>query len=234
MVRFAVCDDEKVHIDIICGLLDKVMKKPGLEYAVFKYPTATGLVNAKENYDILFLDIRLDAGTDGIKIGRQISESRSPAPIIILVTSQNDRVFDGYHTKAHRYLMKPIQYEVFMEAVMSAIAELNNSTKRLEVRQNQTTYFIPIQTVEFIEGFKKRKIIHAGGSEYYTYENWEDILPKLPAKQFFQIHQSFCVNLERVFSTNQTEITLNSGKKILMARSKKKEFAAALNSYLEG
>lgn len=234
MIKFAVCDDEKIHIDIICGLLDEVMKKSGLAYAVFKYSTATGLVNTKENYDILFLDIKLDAGTDGIKLGQRINESRSPAPIIILVTSQNDKVFDGYHTKAHRYLMKPIRYEMFIEAVMSAIAELNNSAKRLEVRQNQTTYFIPIQTIEYIEGIKKRKIIHAQGSEYYIYENWEDILPKLPSNQFFQIHQSFCINFEMVSSMNRTEITLNSGKTILMARSKKKEFATALNSYLEG
>ncbi|MDE7249552.1 MAG: response regulator, partial [Lachnospiraceae bacterium] len=68
-MNIAICDDEKAIREQINELIEK--EKPGICPKL--YETGDSLLAAKEQFDIVFLDIQMD-GTDGIETAKKLRE----------------------------------------------------------------------------------------------------------------------------------------------------------------
>lgn len=113
MLRLALCDD---HPEDLCALQKLVeayqRARPGLELALYPYPSASGVLDAGVDFDVFLLDI-LMPGLDGIKLGREL-RSRCPAAPILYLTSSRDFAVEAFHADALSYLVKPpAQAELF-------------------------------------------------------------------------------------------------------------------------
>ena len=66
--------------------------------------------------DLLFLDIQMPE-LNGLEFSRMVSENTR----IVFTTAFNQYAIDGYRVNALDYLLKPISYADFMEAVNKAV-----------------------------------------------------------------------------------------------------------------
>jgi len=230
MIAFGICDDERVYADIIATKIKDVMNGQHIEYTVKKFLSATEFLTRTEKIDILFLDIKLDDGADGIEIGKEL-RNRDDSPLLILVSSHSTFVFDGYETDALRFVRKPIQDDDIYFAIEKALAEMQNSQERLKISYKQAIHYIPVQSIYYIDRYLRRRRIHAVDGEYTTNEKWSDIIAQLPSYQFVEVQRSYCVNLRKIREVRNNKVTLTNGVEISISRDKKVSFDKALYKF---
>lgn len=120
LLRIAVCDDEAIHRLIIRDKLDAYAISNDIDYELDEFTNSKELMKMENIYDILFLDVQLEDGMNGIEVGKRLLQKGIDATIII-TTSFEQYASEGYHLKAHRYLIKPIQQSNFNEAIVSCM-----------------------------------------------------------------------------------------------------------------
>lgn len=113
-LRCAIVDDEPLAL----GLLESYIKKtPFLELSG-SYSSAIQAMKYLPDHpvDVLFLDIQMPE-LNGLEFSRMVSEDTR----IIFTTAFDQYALDGYRVNALDYLLKPISYSDFMEAINKAV-----------------------------------------------------------------------------------------------------------------
>lgn len=92
--------------------------------------------------DVLFLDIQMPE-LNGLEFSRMVSEDTR----IIFTTAFDQYALDGYRVNALDYLLKPISYSDFMEAINKAAKwfelqqkQINKARKEIQTRTKKTIY----------------------------------------------------------------------------------------------
>ncbi len=119
MPTIMLCDDEPNIITQTKELIIQYSVERNREYEILCCTSARELMEAPFNYDILFLDIMLGSGIDGINIGKQLRDAGNKA-LFCIVTSYKDRAIDGYEATVFRYLLKPLKSKALYQMLDAA------------------------------------------------------------------------------------------------------------------
>jgi two-component system response regulator len=90
-----------------------------LDYLFGSHPDAEGLVSCPETLKVVLLDLKLPK-IDGLSVLRAIrSNPRTKMlPVVILTSSREESdVVETYHLGANSYIVKPVDFDKFSEAV---------------------------------------------------------------------------------------------------------------------
>ncbi len=119
MLRMAVCDKEEET----CSLI-KALAEESIGCKVWTFHSDTELLESKEKYDILLLDIGNGEPT-GIETARKIR--RCYDPILIFIAEGKKHVLDVFDVEAFHYLLKPIDEEKLKEVLKKSGKPLQTS-----------------------------------------------------------------------------------------------------------
>ena len=113
-LRCAIVDDEPLAL----GLLESYVKKTPLLELNGAYSSAIqAMKNLPENpVNLIFLDIQMPE-LNGLEFSRMIPQDTR----IIFTTAFEQYALDGYKVNALDYLLKPVSYSDFMQAVNKAV-----------------------------------------------------------------------------------------------------------------
>lgn len=113
-LKCAVVDDEPLALGLIASY---VKKTPTLQLCGTYASAVEAMDGLAENpVDLLFLDIQMPE-LNGLKFSRMVPETTR----IIFTTAFGQYALDGYRVNALDYLLKPISYADFAEAVGKAM-----------------------------------------------------------------------------------------------------------------
>ncbi len=85
-----------------------------------------GRYKGTESYEmpkVVLLDLKLPK-LDGLEVLRQLraDERTRPVPVVVLTSSREDRdVVEAYQLGANSYIVKPVDYEKFLEVVSNMV-----------------------------------------------------------------------------------------------------------------
>ncbi len=233
MLKIAICDDEVTAQEQTRRILVGFGIKHNQELDIISFSTGEELLNAPFNYDILFLDIRLEAGYDGIHIGQQLRE-RNNSAIFILSTMVKDRHRDGYKAGVHRYLEKPFKQDEFEEAMLSAVRTLYHAPQKIDIHFKTETRLINIEDIIYIESYNRKRYVYLKDETLATLETIDSFEKRLPKGLFYHPQKSFLVNLGHVMKSNRTELTMEDGRIIPFVKGTYDQFNRSLMKYLGG
>lgn len=113
-LRCALVDDEPLAL----SLLESYVRKTDSLELCGSYSSAILAMKNLPNHpvDLLFLDIQMPE-LNGLEFSRMVPESTR----IIFTTAFEQYAIDGYRVNALDYLLKPISYSDFIEAINKAI-----------------------------------------------------------------------------------------------------------------
>ena len=113
-LKCAIIDDEPLAL----GLLESYVKKTASLELCGLYSSAIEAMKTLPDHpvDLLFLDIQMPE-LNGLEFSRMIPETTR----IIFTTAFGQYALDGYRVNALDYLLKPISFADFTEAVNKAI-----------------------------------------------------------------------------------------------------------------
>jgi two-component system LytT family response regulator len=188
-------------------------------------PALTG----KNPPDLLFLDIDMP-GISGLELARLIS----PETSIIFVTAFREFGVEAFELSAADYLLKPISYARFYNAVQKVKGEHLGNVKE------QGFFFVKGDVKEKFIKIATSKIIYIAAAMNYvevvmtdetvmTYLTLTELLDKLPDADFCQIHRSFVINRNYLKAIEKTDVKMDNAKLIPIGPSYQKQFLAWLD-----
>ncbi|WP_411768738.1 LytR/AlgR family response regulator transcription factor [Winogradskyella sp. A3E31] len=150
-------------------------------------------IKEKKNVDLIFLDINMpkESGLDFYK--RLVNP-----PQVIFTTAYPQYALQGFDLNATDYLLKPIAYHRFLEAVEKALSKVSREQKDFIIlKENKTLYKVKLDNISYIEAFGDYVKVHYDNKILTVHSTFSKFLENLPPN-FLRVHKSFCINLNRM------------------------------------
>ncbi|MCI8326295.1 MAG: response regulator, partial [Lachnospiraceae bacterium] len=135
LFSIAVCDDVVLECADLAKRVENILEKKRVPALYRQFYTGKDLLNAKETFDIIFLDIRMPE-ISGMDLAKLLREKMS-GNLLIFVTSFQEYVFEAYEVEAFRYLVKPIAQKKLDQVLEQAIEKLNSEKEDFLVVSSQ-------------------------------------------------------------------------------------------------
>ena len=203
MINCLIVDDEQHAIDI---LVHYVSQTPYLHLAA----TTTNPIEAlqivnTQKIDLIFLDIQMPelSGIDFIKA----IQSRAD---VILTTAYSEFALESYELNVVDYLLKPVRFPRFLQAVQKAVNENAETEQTAETAVIEDDYIfvkteskgkllkITLNEIDYIEGMKNYVAIYSNGKKTLVYTSMKELEERLPHKSFLRVHKSFIIPIAKI------------------------------------
>jgi DNA-binding LytR/AlgR family response regulator len=154
---------------------------------------------------------------------------------VILTTAYSEFAIEGFDLDVVDYLLKPIRFPRFLNAVQKAVKEINEHTADTDTRDEDNYIFVKTESkgkllkinlddIDYIEGMKNYVAIYCAGQKTLVYTNLKDLVNHLPARQFLRVHKSFIIPINRITGIEGNRILLkNVTAEVLIGESYKDE-----------
>ncbi len=208
-LRCIVADDEPLACRLISSYVERT-ESLTLSGAFTSAPQALEAIR-KEKPDLAFLDIQMP-GMTGIEIARQLpSETR-----VVFTTAYPDYALEGFRVNALHYLLKPVSYTEFQEAVKraSSINTPQAQSGYISVKSEYRLVRIPIDDILYIEGLKDYIKIYIDGQSrpVITLMSMKAAEAALPQDKFMRVHRSYIANTDRIRIYEQGRIVYGNSR----------------------
>lgn len=209
-LRCAIVDDEPLAL----GLLESYAKKTPLLELDGCYANAIQAMKALPEHpvDLLFLDIQMPE-LNGLEFSRIVPEKTR----IVFTTAFDQYAIDGYRVNALDYLLKPISYTDFLQAVNKAVQwfdirqkadaaalatgqTADSSSDYIYVKSDYKLIQIALNDILYIEGLKDYIKIHLENEArpVLSLVSMKSMEERLPASRFIRVHRSFIVQKQKI------------------------------------
>lgn len=181
--------------------------------------------------DILFVDVKLDHGANGIELIHRLIPAAAPVQVIY-VSAYLEYAPAAYHTRHTWFLSKPVDPAELDAALTRAVAALDaERSEPLLVHQGSALVRIAPHQVRYVESDRRKVRIHERDRVIETYARISDLEARLP-KQFARCHKSFLVNLAFVSELHGRELILASGERLPVSQRCRKSLADRLVAFI--
>mgnify|MGYP000501219019 CR=1 FL=1 len=221
-IRCVIVDDEPMAREILASF---VAKTPNLELIKScKNASEAILLMQEEEIDLFFLDINMPEIT-GLSLAKIINKKSK----IIFTTAYRDYAVDGFNLNVVDYLLKPIPFDRFLQAVQKVITskvqlksttEKENSKDFMFVRADRKMIKINFNEIQYLESLGDYLKIFTKKNTIVTRETMSNLATSLPPEKFMRTHRSFMVSITKITSYTNEFIEVNN-KAIPISRSYK-------------
>jgi two-component system, LytTR family, response regulator len=201
MINCIAVDDEPLALELMETYISQV---PGLELL----ETFTDAISAwgfiqKNPVDLIFLDIQMPDIT-GIQLAKSLNRRK---PMVIFTTAYSKYAVEGFNVDAIDYLLKPFDFNRFMESVNKAkdYKKLNEASiapsddSAIFVKSDYQNIRISTREIQYIEGFDDYIRIHLdSGKSVFTLMSLKSVMEKLPEEDFLRVHRSYIVPIHKI------------------------------------
>lgn len=206
-MRIAICDDEKIALDQTHNIVKRVFDDMHLKYFIDVYTDPEELLQNKNQYDVVFLDIELkNADKNGVWAAKVIKRY-SPDSVIIFTTNHEEYIDEVIEKYAFRYWSKPIDAYRLKKSIIPILERMQ--TIKVEIYESKRELELPIRNILYITPENKHCKIVTISDAYVVTEAYKDIKGRFPTRNFCECHGSYCVNLNYVEKYTKTDVYLS-------------------------
>lgn len=224
-----IVDDEKPARDLLTEYINKVPELNLVGICANAMEAQMKLVG--QDIDLLFLDIQMPHIS-----GMDLLRSLHHPPLIILTTAYSDYAVEAFQYEVVDYLLKPIVFERFFQAIGKTRRRLNTTTTPLIspssptppedfifIKADQLIHKIAFSDILYIESLREYIRIHTKDKRIVLRQALSDLLQKLPEQQFTRIHRSYIINLRHIDNIEGNMVRIGD-KTLTISKRKKEEF----------
>lgn len=229
-----IVDDEQPAREILEHF---VQKMPFLELAGQCKSAFQALDFLQSHHvDLLFLDIQMP-GLTGIELLSTLPEK----PMVIFTTAYDKFALEGYQMDIVDYLMKPIPFERFVQAVQKVVRRFqaqkpyplpsmpeNHPRNYIVVRAEHKIHLIKFYEIVYIQGMKEYVVFYLTSGRVMALQSLKQLEANLPENQFMRIHKSFIVALDKISMLEGSSLSLLGEEKLPIGGSYKERLLSLM------
>jgi len=226
-----IIDDEPAAIDVLKFHLSNI---PFVEVKnSFRDPLEALEYLQKNPIDLIFLDINMPK-LSGISFPKFLKKP----PLIIFTTAYSEYALKSYELNAIDYLLKPIEFDRLIQALMKVKEILiNNSEKKIidtntsKAISNQSVFIksgsdfhqLSIDNIKYIESDGNYVTFKTINRSILARYKISEVLELLPKKYFIRIHRSYIIALKHIETVKKHAVIID-GKEIPISSNYREEF----------
>ena len=225
MFKIAICEDEEEILKDTGRKCIEYLGKGNVKVSLFS--KGSSLLNAKEQFDLVLLDIEL-SDMSGINVMNEF-ELRRPYTYIAFLTAYDSYAKEAYGRNVLGFLSKPLK-KSDLQRIIEKIKKLQSGAL-IELDDNGKTRVIPVDKIIYISSDDKyTKIVTEEGNflERKTLSYWENILPQL---NFGRVSR-FCIINFKYYKKDGLYIKISDSDKVKISRVYKDELEENYKRYL--
>lgn len=207
MLNIAICDDDKIDLRQEKELIEEVLAEMEYEYTIDSYSKADELLNASQNYHIIFLDVEMD-GINGIDVAEAIHK-REPGCFICFVTNYASYMDEALNKHAFRFWSKPIHKDRLVFGIQSAVERMKSRKKVLTVHVEKHEMNIVMSNIIYVYTENRMTYIVTVQGLIQTKDIFKGVKQQLNEQDFCEVHASYCVNMKFVSDYTVSTVTCN-------------------------
>ena len=213
MIRAIAVDDEPRALDVISIL---ALKVPGVNIVESFTDPAEALEFLKSNYvDVIFLDINMPE-ISGIQLIKKLSFK----PHIIFTTAYSEYALESYEYEVVDYLLKPIELDRFRKAIdkvdrllkLHSVESYKKEGRKLFFKDGYRNIRVDTNDILFIKGEGNYLNLVCETSKSMIRMTFDELLSRLPEKDFLRIHNSYIINLRHIVSLEDNHVNIGENK----------------------
>lgn len=254
MIRTIIIDDEPSAINVLVLLLKKKWKDEVEIVGTSDSPYEGKLLIENQNPDLVFLDIEMP-GMSGINLIRSIPD---PDFYVVFVTAYDAYAIDAFELCAIDYLLKPAstekigrviekvkkashQTQNFLSAHLQKLESLlkqnqGNGEKKIALGMSDKIIFTDINDILYCEARGPYTNVYLqNGKNIVTSKTLGDFESQLVNHNFFRIHHSYLINLNRVKEFQRHDggyVMIERDIRLEVSTRKRKDFLDAMNNFV--
>jgi DNA-binding LytR/AlgR family response regulator len=207
--RCLIVDDEPLAIEVMkshIGKIDSIEIAGALgdAYEAFDFLN-------KNPVDLMFLDIHMPEMK-----GTELIKSLKNPPHVILTTAYRQYAAEGFDLNVIDYLLKPISFERFMQAIekyyaITGSGEVSLHRNGLEeeylcLREKNIIHKIPVAEIIYVESMGDNLKLHTQERVIQARCTISSVEDALSEELFVRIHRSFIVSVKKITSFSPVSI----------------------------
>lgn len=222
MIRIAICDDLTSDIESLKLYIKKYSKEnPSLQIKAMAYSAPADILNTlkrADTFDIIFLDIYMEA-LNGIDLARHIKKSGVKSRIVFVSTSR-EHALAAFGVNAIQYLVKPVKYTDFANAMKMALADKAHRDEALSIEFDRQVFKVPFENIIYVESQRNYQYLYLNNGEpqktRMTCSELYEFMKERP--EFIKVGVSYIVNMDFVLRVTSKDIELTDNRIIPMPR----------------
>ena len=228
-----IVDDEPLAVRLLESYVEKT---PDLQLLASYTDSITAINAVKEQKpDVLFLDIQMP-NIDGMELAHSLSaETR-----VVFTTAFKEYAFESYEVNALDFLLKPIRYNKFLNAVEKARKQMPTQTETIQSSTQQNTVFlrvdgewrnVVIDKITYVSCIKDYVMFYLDDEPkpLITHLTMKAVEQMLPSEKFLRIHRSYIVATDKISKIDRNDCVY-IGKEVIHVP---EGYQQAFQSFLE-
>lgn len=199
-----------------------------------------------KHVDVVFLDINMPV-MDGLTFLEAFPQRGFE---VVFTTAHSEYAIDAFKKEAIGYLVKPIDFEDLdaviqrlekrfekdgfadkIEAAIDRLSQAGMGIRKVKLTLDKKIVFIDPNEIIYCESEGNYcRIIMEKDSDLFLTQNLKRVSELMPPHQFYRVHNSFLINLDKVkeFYKNEGYIVLENDIRIPVSRQKRNEILGRL------
>ncbi|WP_067145728.1 LytR/AlgR family response regulator transcription factor [Pseudotamlana agarivorans] len=173
--------------------------------------------------DLMFLDIHLPKIS-----GIEFLKSSKPLPQVILTTAFSEYALESYELNVVDYLLKPFSFQRFFQAVSKVTPKPTELSAQIPseifIKSGYEHIKVVIDDILFIASDSDYTEIMTENKKYVSHEPLRHWIEVLPQDQFYRIHKSYILNIQKIKKLVSSTVYLQGDFKIPIGRVYKDNF----------
>ena len=220
-IRCLIIDDEPLAVNVIKNYLQQI---EDVELVSTFNNAIDGLNFLKHQLvDVIFLDINMPV-LDGLNFIKSLKEP----PLIIITSAYTEYAIETYDLDVLDYLVKPIEFPRFMNALNKVYRQLNIKQPSSDLVNARPFLFLKIDKKKMkkvfldeilvVESLKDYLKVNTTNGRFMIHSTLSDFTDLLPTTDFIRIHRSYTISISKIDAVEGNSIEID-GMRYVIGRS---------------
>lgn len=233
MLRIAIVEDDAATRQLLQDYVRRYERQYATQAAVTSFIDGDELVEGySPSFDVIFLDVEMHR-MDGMTAAEHIRRLDKEV-VLIFITNMAQFAIRGYAVDAMDYVLKPVPYFAFSQALQKAASRLKKRSKVfLHLPTEKGVIRLDIAEIYYIESEGHKQHVWAESGDWLLAGTLKAMEERLAPSGFARCNNGYLVNLAQVIRVQQNEVMVGPYA-LQISRPKKKSFLEALTDYIGG
>lgn len=213
-----ICDDLAPDRKILEEFCTHYAKENDLTIETYQFQNAGALLKfpKAQDADILFLDIYME-GASGIDAARILRGKGFTGSLIFTTTSQ-EHYADGFELAALHYLVKPVTWSAFCEAMRRCLEKKSPRKRMVWVNAGRSEMEIDMNVIRYVEVYGHKTILNTSKGEIVVTQTLSMLEQILHEGPFLKCYRSFLINMDYVQRIEGDAFLMKDNREIPISR----------------